>query len=148
MTHRVNPQTLLTEVQRCVQIPVDRVPAGRAVVSTIRKGQFSVDVSAVRTRLTGWKPFVNFDKVVALVLELSQDFRHAGVMHALSYEGVVAFLHAFNIQFFNADSAVVLGNACSELVNCVLFDIVDSFPGTGYLQSRFRSILGALLFAG
>ena len=148
MTHRVNPQTFFQKVQRCVKIPVDRVPAGRAMVSTIRQGQFSVYVTAVATSFAGRIESVNFNKVVALILELSQDFRHAGVMHALSYEGVVAFLHAFNIQFFNADSAVVLGNACSELVNCVLFDIVDSFPGTGYLQSRFRSIVGALLFAG
>ena len=40
---------------------------------------------------------------------------------------------------------MVLGHRCSELVNCVLFDIVDSLPGTGYLQSRFRSIVGSLL---
>ena len=40
---------------------------------------------------------------------------------------------------------MVLGYRCSELVNCVLFDIVDSLPDSGYLQSRFRSIVGTFL---
>ena len=94
MTHGVNSEALLTEVQRCVQIPVDRVPARRAMVSTISQGQFSVEVTTIRASFAGREIPLNLNKVVALVLELSQDFRHAGVMHALSYEGVVTFLHA------------------------------------------------------
>ena len=94
MTQGVNPQALLTEVQRCVQVPVDRAPAGRAVVSTISQGQFSVYVTTIRASFAGREIPINFNKAVTLVLELPQDFRHAGVMHALSYEGVVTFLHA------------------------------------------------------
>ena len=148
MTHRVNPQTLLTEVQRCVQIPVDRMSTYWTMVSTISQGQVSVEVSTIRTSFTGRIEPVNLNKVVALILELSQDLRHAGSLYSFADVLILAFLHALYVQLFNADSAVVLSNVCSELVNCVLFDIVDSLPGTGYLQSRFRSIVGALGLAG
>ena len=84
MTQGVNTQTLLTEVQRCVQIPVDRAPAGRAMVSTICQGQFSVYVPTIRASFTGWEIPINFDKAVTLVLELSQDFRHAGSLYSFA----------------------------------------------------------------
>ena len=83
----------------------------------------------VRTSLTRREILVNFDEVVALVLELPQDFRHTGILYALTDVLIVTFLHAFYIKHFNADSTVVLGYCSSELVNCVLFDIVDSLPG-------------------
>ena len=101
-------------------------------------------MTTIRTSFTGWIEPVNLDKVVALILELSQNLRHAGTLYSFTDVLVVPRLHALHIQRFNADSAVVFGNECSELVNCVLFDIVDSLPGTGYLQSRFRSIVGSL----
>ena len=69
MTQGVNPQALLTEVQRCVQVPVDRAPAGRAVVSTISQGQFSVYVTTIRASFAGREIPINYNKAVTLVLE-------------------------------------------------------------------------------
>ena len=68
------------------------------MVGTISQSQFSVYMTTIRASFAGWKPFVNLDEVVTLILELSQDFRHAGRLYSFTDVLVVSGLHVFNIQ--------------------------------------------------
>ena len=83
---------------------------------------------------------VNFDEVVALVLELSQDFRHAGILYALADVLIVTFLHALHIESFNTDSTVVFGNPCSELVYCVVLNISNTLIGSRYARALTSAV--------